>query len=198
MSRVKSFKVELCERKDVKEFIEEWHYSSSINGLKIDYCFKLLDGDETIGAMIYGGIAMANVWKKYAESESDILELRRLCCIDDTPKNTESYFIGHTIRWIRDNTDFKKIISYADATYNHTGIIYQATNFEKMGMTAKGRVIIHEGRKYHDKSIRSKRNGVLKPFAVRIKKALDEGTAYYEQTKGKYIYLYNIKKKPKR
>jgi hypothetical protein len=75
MGKVKTFTVELCERKEIRNFIEKWHYSQNINGLISDYCFKLLDGDKIIGAMIYGRIAMAGVWKKYAEEEGHLTEL---------------------------------------------------------------------------------------------------------------------------
>ena len=85
--RVKEFRVRLVERKDVREFIETWHYSKSINGLKVTYCFGLYHEDELIGAMIYGGPAMNNQAAKYNKENPDkVLELRRLCCIDDTPK----------------------------------------------------------------------------------------------------------------
>ena len=192
MGIVSSYKVELCERKEVKDFIEKWHYSKNINGLKSDYCFKLMDGDKLIGAMIYGGVAMAGVWKKYVEKESDLTELRRLCCIDDTPKNTESYFIGSTLRWIKNNTEVKKVISYADPTYKHTGVIYQASNFKHIGMTAKGRVIYYNGKRYHDKTIRTKYKDGLKPYAQKIKDALESGEAKYVKTEGKYIYIYKF------
>lgn len=192
MGKVKSYKVELCQRNEIKEFIEEWHYSKNINGLISDYCFKLLDGETLIGAMIYGRIAMAGVWKKYADNEKDLIELRRLCCIDDTPKNTESYFIGNTIRWLKKNTGVKRIISYADTTYNHEGTIYKASNFKHHGMTAKGRVIWYQGKRYHDKTIRTKYKGQLKPFAKKIKEALESGDAKYAETKGKHIYIYNL------
>ena len=122
---VKKYKIKICNRKEIKTFIETWHYSKNINGVISDYCFKLMDGDNIIGAMIYGRIAMANVWKKYVKNEKDLIELRRLCCIDDTPKNTESYFIGFTLRWLQKNSQIKKVISYADETYNHSGIIYK-------------------------------------------------------------------------
>jgi hypothetical protein len=67
MNRVKDFTVKICDRKEIKSFIETWHYSKSINGLKSNYCFKLMDKETIIGAMIYGQIGMANVWKKYAD-----------------------------------------------------------------------------------------------------------------------------------
>ena len=194
MSLKDDYKVELCQRSELKDFIEKWHYSKNINGLVSDYCFKLIKGDELVGAMIYGRIAMAGVWKKYANSENELTELRRLCCIDDTPKNTESYFIGWTLRWLKKNTTIKRVISYADVTYGHSGIIYRASNFKHCGMTSKGRVIMYENKRYHDKTIRTKYNGELKPFAKKIKLALENGEAEYVKTEGKHIYLYELKK----
>jgi hypothetical protein len=195
MGKVRSYKVELCERNEIRDFIEEWHYSKNINGLISDYCFKLLDGDDIIGGMIYGRIAMAGVWKKYADNENELTELRRLCCIDDTPKNTESYFIGHTLRWLKKNTNLKRVVSYADTTYNHSGTIYKASNFKNIGMTAKGRVIMYNDRRYHDKTVRTKYKGELKPFAKKIKEALETGEAEYVKTKGKHIYIYELNKR---
>jgi len=194
MGKVKTYRIELCERNEIRDFIETWHYSKNINGLISDYCFKLLDGETIIGGMIYGRIAMAGVWKKYNENESELTELRRLCCIDDTPKNTESYFIGHTLRWLKKNTKIKRVVSYADTTYNHEGTIYKASNFKHCGMTAKGKVIMYQGKRYHDKTIRTKYKGELKPFAKRIKEALVTGEAEYVRTKGKHIYIYDFKK----
>lgn len=192
MGKVKTYKVKLCDRNEIRDFIETWHYSKNINGLISDYCFKLLDGQNIIGAMIYGRIAMAGVWKKYAKNENELTELRRLCCIDDTPKNTESYFIGHTLRWLKKNTSIKRVISYADTTYSHEGTIYKASNFKHYGMTAKGRVIMYKGKRYHDKTIRTKYKGELKPFAKRVKEALETGEAEYVKTKGKHIYIYDF------
>jgi hypothetical protein len=194
MSRVKDYKVSLCNRKEIADFIEKWHYSKNVNGLQTTYCFKLEDHGNLIGAMMYGKIAMKGVWKKYAENESDIIELRRLCCIDDTPKNTESYFIGVTLRWLRKNTNIKMVISYADSNFGHTGVIYQATNFVRVGMTTGGRVILYDGKRYHDKTIRTRYKGELKPFAKKIREALESGEAEYIQTTGKHIYLLNLRK----
>ena len=194
IGHVRNYHVSLCERKQITEFIETWHYSKNVNGLTTDYCFMIQDENlNLIGAIIYGKIAMANVWKKYAEKETDLIELKRLCCIDNTPKNTESFFIGNTLRWLKKNTQIKTVISYADTTYNHTGTIYKASNFIHSGMTNSGKVIMYEGKRYHDKTIRTKYKGELKPFALKIKNALDSGLAEYVNTTGKHIYLYRLK-----
>lgn len=188
------YTVELVERSTVKDFIETHHYSHNINGLRSSYCFGLYDGDRLVGAMIYGGFAMANAWKKYGDSDQEVMELRRLVLIDDTPRNSESFFIGKTLRWLKKHTDVKVVVSYADPNYGHSGVIYRASNFTHVGMTSPGRVIMYQGRKYHDKAIRTKYRGKLKPFAVELRKALDDGTAHYVKQLPKHIYTYQLRK----
>lgn len=188
-----NFKVSRCDRSEIKDFIEKFHYSHNINGVKGTYYFKLEDGDKMIGALFYGNLAMRNQYKAYTSDESEIIELRRLVCIDDTPKNTESYFIGKTLKWLEKNTSLRFVLSYADQTYGHTGVIYQASNFKLMGQTSPGKVIMWNGKSYHDHTIRTKYKGRLKPFAQRVKDALERGEAFYANTLGKMIYLYNLR-----
>lgn len=192
-SKVKTFKVHLCERDEITGFVEYWHYSKSINGIVSDFCFKLMDGDQMIGAAIYGRLAMANQWKRFGETEADVIELRRLCCVDKTPKNTESFFIGKTLQWLRKNTPIKIVVSYADMEQNHNGTIYRASNFDCWGRQAGAKVIVWNGKKYHDKSVRTKHNGELKPFAIDLKRALDSGEAVYQPTAGKVTYTYKLR-----
>lgn len=192
---VKNYIVKPVERSEIRSFIETWHYSKSIKGVKSTYCFGLFDGDNLIGAMLFGDVGMANAWKKYANKREEILELRRLCCIDDTPKNTESYFIGKCLKYLKKETPIRHIVSYADSNQGHEGIIYKATNFEYKGLTSPGRVIVRlsDGKQYHDKTIRTKYKGKLKPFAAKIKEQLETGEAVYKKTMGKHIYYMRLK-----
>jgi len=196
--KVKSFTVELITIQQATPIIKDWHYSGSTNGLMISHCFGLFSDSNLIGVAIYGGLAMANAWKKYATNRTDVIELRRLACIDNTPKNTESFFIAKTIKWLKRNTQHKLIVSYADTFHNHSGIIYQASNFQHVGMTSPGRIILDsDGRTFHDKSIRTTytdKDNIkrLKPFASRLKKRLENGEANYVKTPGKHIYVYQL------
>ena len=144
-------------------------------------------------------MAMRNAFKKYATREDDVIELRRLCCIDQTPKNTESFFIAQSIRYLSKRTPIKKIVSYADPTFGHNGTIYQASNFKLEGKTASGKVILYNGKRYHDKAIRTKYNGELKPFANELIEALKTGKAQYIRTEPKFVYVYELptRKRPK-
>ena len=133
---VTEFTVEEIPRKGTVKFIEKHHYSHNVNGVQSLYHFGLYrEGNfglpTMIGAMMYAHPSMPATAAKYNPINHDkCLELRRLVCIDDTPTNTESYFIGKTLRWLKRNTDMEVIVSFADQHYGHSGIIYKATNFE--------------------------------------------------------------------
>lgn len=197
MSEVKTYSVRRVERKDIKNFIETWHYSKSINGCITDFCYALYNkNDEMIGAMFFGRMAMANQWKRFSTDPNKVIELRRLCCIDDTPKNTEYYFIGKSLKLLRkDWCNDGIVVSYADKEFGHNGTIYKASNFYMIGEIKGAKVIIWNGKHYHDRSIRIKYKGKLKPFAAKLKDALDRGEAFYKMTKGKYTYVYPLKRK---
>lgn len=188
--------VKQVNRSDIASFIEKWHYSKSINGCISDYCYALYDGHHNMkGAMFYGRMAMANQWKKFADDALDVIELRRLCCVDDTPRNAESFFIGKSLRLLEKSWGGTTVISYADKEYGHGGIIYKASNFEMIADIPGAKVIVYGDRQYHDKTIRTKYKGELKPFAQKVKSALERGDAYYKKTKGKYTYQYILRKK---
>ena len=197
-ANVKDFVVKPSNLRVTRAFIEKWHYSRNVNGLRISQVFGLFHEKNLIGAMIYGALGMANNWKKFVEAESKVVELKRLCCIDKTPKNTESYFIGKTLRWMKQNSDYDLVVSYADTYYGHEGTIYKASNFKHMGLTTKGKVIDYNERYYHDKCIRTyytNKDGekVIKPFAQKIKGALETGEAKYVEMPEKHIYIYSLK-----
>ena len=123
--------VKRVQRKDIAKFIETHHYSKSINGCIADFCYAIYDTQGVMkGALFYGRMAMANQWKRFGDSPDKVIELRRLCCVDDTPKNTESYFIGKTLRLLKNDWCKGTVVSYADTEYGHQGIIYQASNFK--------------------------------------------------------------------
>jgi hypothetical protein len=96
------------------------------------------------------------------------------------------------LRWLKKNTAHKVVVSYADAEHGHVGTIYKASNFKYLGRAAGAKVIFYNGKTYHDKTIRTKYKGNLKPFAQKIKDALVSGEAVYKTTAGKHIYVYSL------
>ena len=203
--KVSDFKIEPVDRRVIQSFIHKWHYSHDTNGIQQRQCFALYNGNKIIGAMIYAIPSMPNTAKKYNPDNPDkCWELRRLCCIDDTPTNTESYFIGQTLRWIRQNTDIEVIVSYADLEQGHEGVIYKASNFHYLGQSGGGQVLMVDGKKYHARSLNQKE----KPYGRDLKRRWDnkeghkfwdsEQDMYFVKTKPKNIYVYYLNKKVKK
>ena len=202
--KVSEFTIEAVHKKAVTPFIEKWHYSHYAGGIQHRQCFALYSPDgkfglpRMIGCMIYGQPAMSNTATKYHPDNPDrCWELRRLCCIDDTPTNTESFFIGKTLRWLKQNTDAEVIISYSDLQQGHEGVVYKASNFINMGQTPSGQALMVDGKQYHDRTIRNKR-----PYARAIKRRWEEkqngkkdDDIYFVEKKPKNIYVYYLNRK---
>jgi len=200
VSTVKQFTVKATLRKNIASFIEKWHYSHNVNGVTDTYCFGLYAGDVLIGGAMLGNPATPGVAESYSDNKLlRVIELRRLCCIDKTPKNTESYFIGQIMKWLKQHSDIDVVLSYSDMTYGHEGTIYKASNFTLVGQSPCISKIMHNGKLYHDKSLRvyngAKKDGAKqKPFSIKLCEALSSGEAVRVMTKPKNIYLYRIKR----
>ncbi len=193
---LQNWRVAPISRKAAEQIIKQWHYSGSLNGVTLDYCYGLFDEAEWLqGAICYGKMAMAGQWRKFGEHEEDVIELRRLACVDDTPRNAESFLIGRSLKMLGKDWGGKVVVSYADAEYGHAGTIYKASNFESGDYVKGAKVIVWNGKRYHDKSLRTKYNGVLKPFAQRLASALESGEATWHKTAGKHTYIYKLKRK---
>jgi len=200
--KVSDFIIEPVPRSAIQKFVERWHYSHSTNGVQQTQCFALFDDNRMIGAMIYGQPAMPDTAKKYhPDNPLRCWELRRLCCIDDTPTNTESFFIGKTLRWLKQNTDAEVIISYSDLHQGHEGTIYKASNFINIGQSPSSKVLMVDGREFHGRSMNNKH----RPYGRALKRrweakkagAKDDGIFYVDR-KPKNIYVYYLNKKVKK
>jgi hypothetical protein len=91
--------------------------------------------------------------KVEAAYKSD-LELVRLVLLDEAPKNSESCFIAWCLRWLRKNTAHKRVVSFSDPRFGHTGTVYRAANFIVLGKERGHgtRRIFVDGVEYHPKS----------------------------------------------
>ena len=202
-TKVTDYIVEPVERKVIQNFIHKHHYSHNTNGIQQMECFALFSegrfgfDKKMIGAALYAIPSMPSTAKKYNPDNPDkCRELRRLCCLDEAPTNTESYFISQTLKWLRQNTDVEVVVSFADLEEGHKGVIYKATNFHYFGQTGKGQALMVDGKRYHARSM----NQPIKPYSRELKRryqAGDEGI-YYVDTKPKNIYVYYLSKKAKK
>lgn len=120
------------------------------------HAFGLFDRltNEIKGVIVYGTPSSAGVRKGVCgiEEKDNVIELTRLWTSDDTPKNTESYLIGQTIKKV----DKEIVVSYAEIQQGHVGIVYQATNWIYTGLTAKRTNWHIEGMEGHNQTLTDK------------------------------------------
>lgn len=105
--------------------------------------FDHKDNDRLVGVITYGKSASTTLRTGLCgpDEADDVIELTRLWVEDGTPRNTESYFIRQSLRWVKD----KIIVSFADSSITsddgkvvqHRGYVYQASNFLYCGLSQK-------------------------------------------------------------
>lgn len=200
MIKARDLIIELCDIRDIRDFVETHHYSHNINGVKIKYCFKVLHEKEgkdvLVGGVIFGAMS-TTAWKKFADTEQKVLELRRLVLLDEAGRNSESRVIGYCLRYIKKyDADVSVIVSYADPYHNHTGTIYKASNFKYMGLSGKdnGFRDIETGKVYHSRALRTKYKGDYKPFVKRLREKLEQGLLIPFAIPPKHCFTFQLKK----
>lgn len=197
MNDIKARNLEIsdCLVSEVRAFIENFHYSKNINGVKITQCFKVTANGFLVGAVLFGQMS-TTAWKKFGSTEKSVLELRRLVLTDECGKNSESRVIGWCLRWIASYLPHvSTIVSYADPMYGHSGIIYKASNFTLIGKTPddKGYKDPVTGKTYHSRAMRTKYKGEYKPFVKKLRDKLKNGELETITLKGKYCYIYKMR-----
>lgn len=175
---------------EIKEFIEKWHYSKSSRSQQQKHVFKLVDkSDRLVGVAIYG-----NPMSRHYDS-SETIELRRLCLVDNTPRNTESWFIAKTLKWLQRNTNYVQVVSFADPNHGHSGTIYKASNFQYDGLEDNGnpRVVQYKDKQYHLRQFYQKRQGEYTEDAKRLQELVKSGEAEIVKQERKHKYSYWIR-----
>ena len=122
-----------------KAFIKLFHYSRSChngpmtwglfnpNGMIVGVCAFATPCSENVRASLFG-----------EKHKSRVIGLHRLYTYDNLPMNAESWFVSRAIKGlIKYKPKIRGIISFADSSEGHKGVIYQALNFGYYGTTGK-------------------------------------------------------------
>lgn len=184
-----NYKISLIDCETAKNYIIKNHYSHGCHNAPSP-CYGLFDNDKLIGVLMFATPCSENVRASvFGEEYKDwVIELHRLHILDVTPKNTESWFISRCLKLLRqDRPQTKAVISFADSTQGHSGIIYQATHFFYCGKTGKATFYLdQDGRLRHPHQ-----NGVNITRKMALEKGWQPVTRF---SKNRYLYIY---RKPK-
>lgn len=178
-----SLHISECPVSTIQGVIERVHYSHSIFGVTTSHCYAVrLDG-RVVGGAIFGKPGAYNVSRKYDQGEP-LLELRRFVLENWLPRNSESRALGVMFRDLR-RKGIKRILSYADPAFGHSGVIYAATGFTRVGVSSARKHVLWKGKKYPDRNVHQ----VNFPFHRELREALASGEATKVHVPGKNIWV---------
>jgi len=123
-----------CSVRDVDEFVRA-HYLGKRPGVVV-LALMMLQDWFAVGMIVYA-LPPRETAKRYG---GVTWEMARLWIGDEVPRNGESWLIGQSVKHIRRNyPDVVALVTYADPSAGHQGVIYKAANWREDGRTDEGR-----------------------------------------------------------
>lgn len=181
--------------KDAYPFLLEIHYAKRIPS--ISYAFGLFSGEELIGVVTYGTPPSPTLRAGLAGTENKdyVLELNRLC-LKYNRKNEASFLVGRSLKMLPAPSI---VISFADTSQGHLGVVYQACNFTYHGLSAKRTDWKIKGREHlHGQTIADEFRGVKNRAKAIREKYGDDFYLAPRPRKHRYIYVVGNKRDKKR
>lgn len=119
--------------------VKEFHYARRVPS--IVFAVGLYVDQVLAGVCTYGIPASPEVRLACgAEFRWRTIELNRLFIHEWAGRNSESYLLGQSFRWLRErHPEYCVLVSYADTAQGHTGAIYRATNWLYTGTSDQER-----------------------------------------------------------
>jgi hypothetical protein len=178
-------RLEKASNKAIKYACMSFHYAKSVP--VNPFAFSVFnDAKEWCGCILYSAGANPNIGSQYGLQNGQIIELVRMAL--NGKQNSTSKALALSLKLIKSKMPtVKMIVSYADLDQEHTGIIYQATNWFYVGLqkpTGRAAFIIN-GKKVHPKTLHSR--GIIQSIKE-VQKYYPDATEFFSQGKHKYIY----------
>jgi hypothetical protein len=143
---ISKLSIRLVSKDIAKDIIVNNHYSGIWTKVSFAIGLFYVSNDEhkffggvnekLIGVACYGDPVGRHSGASISEllDRTEVLELTRLFVFDGYGSNIESWFVGKTFEWLRENAShIKALVSYSDPKVEHLGTIYQATNWVYQG-----------------------------------------------------------------
>jgi len=146
-----TLKVDFCSYDAALYACKNWHYSKVIPASKLVKVGAWED-DRFIGAVIFSRGASNNISKPYGMSNTEVIELTRVALREHKVPVTQ--ILSKAIALLKQTSPgLKLIVSFADISQGHVGIIYQASNWIYEGKTVPAAQIIINGVRKHARSV---------------------------------------------
>lgn len=152
-SMPKALRVEPVLPRIVQDIIANRHYLRSMPAAARK-CFGIFYDNALVGAMVFTSGPRQGHNLLAAIKPQEMATLARLWLADDLPKNSESRVIGYALRYLRQYTNWKLLLSYADPDAGHVGTIYQATGWLYLGQQEPSSYLdLGDGKLLHPRTV---------------------------------------------
>lgn len=142
-----------------------WHYSAKLP-LGIKKSFGVWENGQYVGAVVFSIPPGRMVPQFFGLKTNEVIELARVALT--THEYSVSKIIAICLRKLKQETDYRLVVSYADPFHGHHGGIYQAGGWIYTGEATQHNAYLgHDGKYYHDRSIKKK--GVVEHFGKTAK-----------------------------
>lgn len=185
------YEIKRISRNQCAPFILGIHYAK--RWPSITHAFGLFRNCELVGCVTYGTPPSAPLRRGVAgdKYKCAVLELNRLC-LRDNLKGEASRLVGASLRMIDENCI---VISFADTSQGHSGIVYQACNFTYHGLSAKRTDWKVKGKEHlHGQTVADEFRGVKNRAQAMRDKYGDDFYLAPRPRKHRYIYLVGNKR----
>ncbi len=189
-------RLQLASNKAVKFACLNFHYAKSIPVNTIGFSV-FNDKNDWCGVILYGTGANNHIAMTFDLNQGQVIELVRMAL--NGKQESTSKALAISLKLIKKAVPLAKlIVSYADKDQEHTGVIYQATNWFYVGASLENKKdgsFIIDGKRIHGKTLsdKCKRYGFNKNIDnIKILYKTNNIIEYITKGKLKYIYpLYN-------
>lgn len=138
-----NYNIKTITKEEASTLLNKFHYLKDISrGFKSGFNYGCFLGSELVGVCIFTGFPVPELAKGMLglerNNQNGLFELSRLCLIPEVQKNEHnlaSWFVSRCIKLLRNQTNVRVILSYADEDF-HSGIVYAASNFKYYGLTS--------------------------------------------------------------
>jgi hypothetical protein len=171
-----------------RNIIVKYHYTHSWPVAII--CLGLYIDNKLNGVVVYGHSATPRM--ENSLPSANYLELQRLFSFDWAGRNTESYMISQSIKYIKKyHSNIECLVSFADPNVNHNGTIYQASNWLYCGLsdTTGGYQYLFDGQWQHARSTVAKFGTRMHSEIIKMFPNIE-----FRRIPRKYRYIYILSK----
>lgn len=135
-------------------FYRQWHYLGETQFIST-INFGAFYDNYCRGVISFGAPNAKKMRGFYDENtQHGWWEIKRLAMDDACPKNSESRFIAVSIKLLLKIFRVRGLVTMADSSIGHRGIIYKATGFKYLGLTAKKADYLLKGKKIQRGKVR--------------------------------------------